>query len=318
MLLIKPDRLSVNDSMREIQVHGTKGFPFQGYMNEDRDTEGEGWHWHSETEIIFVLEGKIRCGVNGAQFELKEGEGIFINSGSLHMAGLHAGIYKGRSVSFVFSPEFISGDSKGLLYHKYVKPVTENPDFKGCLLKKEIPWQREILDSLERIYTYCREEKWEGEILVRNELSRAWELLAEKERPENGIYIENPGSTKQEKRVKQILEYIENCYEEYITIEDMARQANISRTECFRSFQKITGQPPMEYLTFYRLSQAAYKLRNTDDSITEICISSGFSHPSYFGKKFRQYYGLSPLKYRKHYINQGKKGNVKFENSNVK
>ena len=134
---------------------------------------------------------------------------------------------------------------------------------------------------------------------VRNELSYAWTLLAERERPENGIYIEEPGNTKQEKRVKEILEYMKSRYAESIAIEDIAREVNISRTECFRCFQKITGQSPMEYLTFYRLQQAAHKLRNTDSSITEICISSGFNHPSYFGKKFREMYGVSPAQYRK-------------------
>ena len=126
------------------------------------------------------------------------------------------------------------------------------------------------------------------------------------EKPDSGIYAEKASDTKYEQRVKKILKYIEVHYGDYITIEDMARQVNISRTECFRCFQKITGQTPLEYLTFYRLSQAAYKLHNTDSSITEICISSGFSQPSYFGKKFREYYGVSPLKYRKQRINQGK------------
>ena len=313
MLLIKPRGLSVNDSMCEIQTHGTKSFPFQGYINEEIALEGEGWHWHTEAEIMFVLEGEIKCGINGEQFKLKEGEGIFINSGSLHMAGSFAENGKGRSVSFVFSPDFVAGDHQGLLYQKYVEPMIGSPDFKGCVLKKEKGWQREILESLKKIYTYCKEEPWTGEMLVRNELSYVWVLLTEQEKPDNGIYMADPGSSKYEQRVKRILEYIEAHYGDYMTIEDMARQVNISRTECFRCFQKITGQTPLEYLTFYRLQQAAHKLRNTDSSITEICITSGFSQPSYFGKKFRQYYGLSPLKYRKQCIIQGKKGNVKSE-----
>ena len=159
---------------------------------------------------------------------------------------------------------------------------------------------------LKKVYISCKEEKWSGELLVRNALSRAWGILAEQGRPESGIYAERSTDGKYEQRVKKILEYIEGHYADYITIEDMARQVNISRTECFRCFQRITGQTPLEYLTFYRLGQAAYKLRNTDSSITEICISSGFSQPSYFGKKFREYYGVSPLKYRKQCIIQGK------------
>lgn len=306
MLLIKPEEFSVNDSMFEIQVHGTRDFPFQGYMNEDRTLQGEGWHWHKEAEFLLVLEGNIRCGNNGEQYILEKGEGIFINCGALHMAGTHSGNCKGKSVSFVFLPKFISGDDRGLLYQKYVKPMAEDPGFKGCVLRRETDWQREVLECLKKVYISCKEEKWSGELLVRNALSRAWGILAEQERPESGIYAEKSTDGKYEQRVKKILEYIEGYYADYITIEDMARQVNISRTECFRCFQRITGQTPLEYLTFYRLGQAAYKLRNTDSSITEICISSGFSQPSYFGKKFREYYGVSPLKYRKQCIIQGK------------
>ena len=54
MLLIKPEELSVNDSMCEIQVHGSRDFPFQGYINENRSLQGEGWHWHKEAEFLLV------------------------------------------------------------------------------------------------------------------------------------------------------------------------------------------------------------------------------------------------------------------------
>lgn len=148
MLLIKPEEFSVNDSMFEIQVHGTRDFPFQGYMNEDRTLQGEGWHWHKEAEFLLVLEGNIRCGSNGEQYVLEKGEGIFINCGALHMAGTHSGDCRGRSVSFVFSPKFISGEERGLLYQKYVKPMAEDPDFKGCVLRLETDWQKEVLECV--------------------------------------------------------------------------------------------------------------------------------------------------------------------------
>ena len=122
MLLIKPEEFSVNDSMFEIQVHGTRDFPFQGYMNEDRTLQGEGWHWHKEAEFLLVLEGNIRCGSNGEQYVLEKGEGIFINCGALHMAGTHSGDCRGRSVSFVFSPKFIPGRSGACSIRNMLNP----------------------------------------------------------------------------------------------------------------------------------------------------------------------------------------------------
>ena len=74
--------------------------------------------------------------------------------------------------------------------------------------------------------------------------------------------------------------------------------APISRTECFRCFQRITGQSPKSYLNSYRIRQATHQLETTDDSITDICFSCGFNHMSYFVKRFRESTGVSPGKYR--------------------
>ena len=71
MLLISPEKFTVNDSMCEIKAHGTRDFPFQGYLNEPKDIRGEGWHWHREAEFLFVLEGNIHCGSNGERYVLQ-------------------------------------------------------------------------------------------------------------------------------------------------------------------------------------------------------------------------------------------------------
>ena len=81
-------------------------------------------------------------------------------------------------------------------------------------------------------------------------------------------------------------------------MEDVAHQVHISRTECFRCFQKITGQSPKSYLNSYRIRQAMRQLETTDDSITAICFSCGFNNMSYFVKRFRESAGVSPGKYR--------------------
>lgn len=56
-------------------------------------------------------------------------------------------------------------------------------------------------------------------------------------------------------------------------LEQIAESASIGRSECFRIFKKIIGKTPVEYLTEYRLAQAAYHLSNTEKSISEICFS---------------------------------------------
>ena len=107
-----------------------------------------------------------------------------------------------------------------------------------------------------------------------------------------------PADMVYEERAKQILRYIQSHYQEDISIEDMARQVHISRTECFRCFQRITGKSPKNYLNSYRIRQAMRRLETTQDSVTDICFSCGFNHMSYFVKRFRESVGMSPGKYR--------------------
>lgn len=54
----------------------------------------------------------------------------------------------------------------------------------------------------------------------------------------------------------------------------------------------------IDYLNTYRLKMAANLLRGTDRTVTEIALSCGFNHLSYFSKTFLQTYGCTPTAYR--------------------
>lgn len=92
--------------------------------------------------------------------------------------------------------------------------------------------------------------------------------------------------------------YVQEHYQENFSIDTLAADAHISRSECFRCFKHYTGKTPVEYLNGYRLSAAANLLKSTEKTIAEICNICGFSSQSYFGKLFKQRYGISPLMFR--------------------
>lgn len=72
----------------------------------------------------------------------------------------------------------------------------------------------------------------------------------------------------------------------------------------FQKIKGITGQTPNEFLSTVRLKRAAFLLRSDLTlSISEISDKTGFSSPRYFGRCFKEAYGVSPLGYR----NKGKK-----------
>ena len=100
-------------------------------------------------------------------------------------------------------------------------------------------------------------------------------------------------------RMKRFLEYIENHYATAITLDELAKSAHVSKSECLRCFRASLDTTPHQYLLEYRLSKACALLRHTDEPVTGISQKTGFGQTSHFGKCFREKTGLSPSNYRK-------------------
>ena len=138
------------------------------------------------------------------------------------------------------------------------------------------------------------------ELRMLSMISEVWLLLNE--------YLSQSCPTWQAKLVRQtacmkeMLAHIHNAYKSSIKIDELASHAGISRAECFRCFKRYTGKTPIEYLNDYRLSQAANMLITTELSAVEIGLACGFESQSYFGKLFKENYGVTPLRFQKNMV----------------
>lgn len=98
--------------------------------------------------------------------------------------------------------------------------------------------------------------------------------------------------------VRRALSYMAEHYREPLTVEALAKIANISESNFYSSFKKHMGNSPISYLNHYRLSIAADKLAETDDAIGEVAYWVGINDPLYFSKIFKRTYGMTPREYR--------------------
>ena len=143
------------------------------------------------------------------------------------------------------------------------------------------------------------EKKERGyELKCRNIVGELWYQLAVNLRNSADEAPQTAEKGLSEKRLKKMLSYIHENYMSDLSVDDIAASANISKSECFRCFRNIISKKPIGCLNDYRLKKAAELLAQTDMQITQICLACGFSHISYFGKVFRQQYGLSPKQFR--------------------
>jgi AraC-like DNA-binding protein len=87
-------------------------------------------------------------------------------------------------------------------------------------------------------------------------------------------------------------------YAEPLTVADMAAAAGLSRSHFSAAFRAAYGEPPHVYLLTRRLERAAFLLRHTDRSISDVCLSVGLRSRGSFTTSFTRTYGLSPAAYR--------------------
>jgi AraC-like DNA-binding protein len=87
-------------------------------------------------------------------------------------------------------------------------------------------------------------------------------------------------------------------YFEPLAVDDLAHAAGLSRAYFSREFRRAFGESPHSYLLTRRLERAAALLRNTDRSVTDICLSVGLQSIGSFTTSFTRTYGRSPTGYR--------------------
>lgn len=81
-------------------------------------------------------------------------------------------------------------------------------------------------------------------------------------------------------------------------IDGLAAHVGLSRATLARRFTALTGQPPMAYLAWWRMTTAARLLRDTDTSLPAIARDVGYSSPFTFSHAFKRHFGLAPGHYR--------------------
>nr|WP_302477346.1 AraC family transcriptional regulator [Sphingomonas sp. ID1715] len=83
------------------------------------------------------------------------------------------------------------------------------------------------------------------------------------------------------------------------TVEDLAREAGMSRSAFAARFRDSVGLSPLDYVTRWRMFRAGALLRKGERSIAEIAIKVGYENESAFAKAFKRVTGITPGAYRR-------------------
>lgn len=105
-------------------------------------------------------------------------------------------------------------------------------------------------------------------------------------------------STKGNETIKKAIRYISKNFYKSLTLDMAAEQVHLNPAYFSTMFKQSTGSSFKEYLNMVRIEESKRLLTNTDYSIIDIALASGFEDQSYFSKVFKKYTGLTPKQYR--------------------
>ncbi|MCT4631560.1 MAG: AraC family transcriptional regulator [Firmicutes bacterium] len=292
--------IEIDQNQRELKKHGDSFFPIAAYDEyfSQFPLKEVPWHWHEELELIVVLEGSCRLEYFGASLILDTNDGVFINCNTLHRL-TQISDSDCHIINFVLKEDFLGGRLDSRIYNDYIKPICTNTCLYAIKFSSKIPCESEITSKIRIAFDAFIKSDICYELEVKSNLLDAWRTMC-KNKPQL-LNIDNYSPTENKVRLDKIISFIHKNYGNKITIPQLGKIASISESECYRLFNKTLNLTPNEYLLNHRLSVATIDLAETNKSILEISLDSGFGSSSYFSKKFKEVYALTPNAFRKKY-----------------
>lgn len=101
------------------------------------------------------------------------------------------------------------------------------------------------------------------------------------------------------KLIKKSINYIEENLFKEMTLERISKEFNLSQYHFDRLFSIIVGTSFKQYILGRKLTLAAEKLLNSNNSVIDIALDLGFQYPEVFSRAFKKQFGISPKVFRK-------------------
>lgn len=98
--------------------------------------------------------------------------------------------------------------------------------------------------------------------------------------------------------IKKAIRYISQNFSRNLTLDEVADHVHLNSAYFSTLFKQSTGSSFKEYLNMVRIEESKRLLSNTNYSIIDISLATGFEDQSYFSKVFKKYTGLTPKQYR--------------------
>lgn len=277
---------------KENKIHSSGFIPYSYYKNILPDYYAEvPLHWHKEFELSFILEGmgEIRCG--DIVLQAHKGDIFIIQPGILHSVN-SVNMQKFIYDTVVFNVCMISGNPEERAYTEFLYPLVTGTHKIKIPFSNKDNYYNEMKDCTETIFSCARGASGKLDILLKSKLLELFWFIGV------GGRIEENGGNFDDKRVKASIRYIQEHFNENISVDILASSACLSKS-CFMGiFKQAAGMGAIEYLNRFRIKKVCEKLLY-GEAVAKTAYECGFSNISNFNRQFRRIMGCTPLEYKK-------------------
>lgn len=263
-------------------------YTWKGTRHEDEAS----YHSHDHLEIAFVLSGTGKYHIEGEVYDISEGDLLIFNPGIKHQALFVKEAEVPTTEFFVgFSDIQVNGFGENFL------PVPNGEYMihtSGELRQKLF----KICSSMEAEKVVCREGRY---FMLKAYLMQILVLIIREQCApvpvHEGYSFE---STNKKYVVEQLLNYLEDHYNEKISLDQIAENMYLSPFYISKIFKSETGDTPIRHLINIRLEKAREILESGyDGSIQEVAAMVGYDDAYHFSKLFKKHHGITPSQARR-------------------
>lgn len=240
-------------------------------------------HWHEFYEVEYVMEGRAVQIVNGKTYNVVPGTVTLVSPVDFHTYRSIDPNSPLKVINVKFQDLFLPQNLRNDIYMQKRAKVAFLPDehFRSFMLdlcdefnSNEYARDTVMMHSITRL---C--------VLIMRQ------VLSVEEWDESGDTVHSP--------IQEAVLYVRTHFRDNISAEAVAKTVHLSPNYFSEYFKKQTGEKFSLFVLRLRIDFAANLLKISDLSVKEIAFESGFNSAAYFSNTFKEFYGMSPDKYRK-------------------
>jgi len=257
------------------------------------------WHYHPDYELIYMVQGSGKRFVGDSVENFQAGDLIFIGPDVPHVWKSDEEYYQGvkgvntEVIVIQFKNEALG---KGFFSLPELKEIKSILDLSNRGLKVLGKTKQCIISEMWKIINLNGIARITSLLEILNYLTHTNEVS-----PLLAVPYKKMHNDRGSEKLNKVFDFVSSNFQKSIQLDDIAQLANMSKTAFCRFFKLKTTKTFNQYLTDVRVSYACELLMNSDLTIAQIAVASGYNSQSLFNRQFKASKGASPREYQVRY-----------------